>query len=237
MYKSKVLMGFVILAYLLFVVFQITGHDSLSNTFRYLIMPLIAVAYFFNTETKRTLFFSLFFICYSVSDLLGIASNYIDVEVEYFIGNALYILAYLFLLLEVCRSICIIHVLKNFKIHLLVLTGLNIYIAYVLLIIVKPYTYFSEYLVEIIYNIVMLLLLSASLINYFYKDDKKSLLLFIGSLCIVFSEVIGIAYMYISEKELLNFLATTLSLFAFYSYYLQARIEHEKVKKIILEDC
>jgi hypothetical protein len=117
--------------------------------------------------------------------------------------------------------------------HIVILSALNIYIVYVLLKIVNPYLGFSmEFVVELLYDIVMLLILSASLLNYFYKDNQKSLLLFVGSLCIVFSEVIIIAYMYISEKNLLIFSSSILSILAFYFFYFQSTLEDEKAKAL-----
>ena len=84
--------------------------------------------------------------------------------------------------------------------HLIVLLVLNVYVIYVLLKIETPHLVSYENVVEFIYNVITLLLLSVSLLNYFYKDNKKSLILFFGSLCIVFSEVIQIAYFYITDK-------------------------------------
>ena len=91
----------------------------------------------------------------------------------------------------------------------------------------------NEYFVEIIYNISMLLLLSASLLNYFYKDNKKSLFMFLGSLSIVFSEVIGVAYMYVAEQNLLNFISTTLTILAFYFFCKQTKLSNEEVNQFV----
>ena len=90
----------------------------------------------------------------------------------------------------------------------------------------------NEYFVEIAYNVSMLLVLTASLLNYLYRDDKKSLLIFLGSLSIVFSEVLGVAYMYVDQQNLLNFLVTTLTLLAFYFYFTQSNLKNEEVKQL-----
>lgn len=235
MYKSKVLIGFVSLFYILFVVFQFSGYDVMAFYFRALILPLIGLTYFLYVKDK-TLLFSLFLIFYSISDLMALFVGYIPYNVDYYIGNLLYILAYCMLFLEICKSVSVLHIIRNFKIHVVVLTALNIYIVYVLQVIVDPYVAMTnEYFVELSYNIVMLVLLSASLLNYFYKDNKKSLYLFIGALCIVFSEVISVAYLYIAQKSLLNFLSTTLAVLAFYFFYQQSKLENEKSVKMIIE--
>ncbi|GAA4971264.1 hypothetical protein GCM10023315_21680 [Algibacter aquimarinus] len=102
--------------------------------------------------------------------------------------------------------------------------ALNVYLIYVLQLIVKPNLDVElDYYFELVYNIVTLLLLSMALLNYFYRDNQKSLFLFLGTLCLVFSEVIDIAFIYISQKSILSFLATTLSLVAFYFLFKQSK--------------
>ena len=52
--------------------------------------------------------------------------------------------------------------------------------------------------------------------------------MFLASLCIVFSEVIQIAYLYISAKILLDILSTILLVVAFYFFYKQAILNEEE---------
>ena len=234
MYKLRILISSVVLAYILFVVFQFGGHDVLATNFRALMLPLIALVYFLD-DIKKTLFFTLFLIFYAISDFMILLDDYISHSVSYYLGNSLYILAYVSLILENCKSVCLSHILRNFKLHLIVLIVLNVYIVHVLLVIVDPYVAgTNEYYIELIYNIVMLILLSMSLLNYFYRDNKKAFFLFIGSLSIVFSEVIGIAYIYVTQKDLLSFLSTTLGVLAFYFFYQQSKLDNKESQ--IIED-
>ncbi|MGK0253590.1 MAG: hypothetical protein ACI9OE_001063 [Mariniflexile sp.] len=227
MYKSKILLGLVFLFYALSVIFQFIGYSDVANSFKSFILPMVTVFCFLNFNHK-TLFFSLFLVFYSISDLLSFIQPYTSHNVDYFLGNSLYIMAYTCLILEICKSVCLFHVLRNYKIHILVLTVLNIYIVYVLQVIINSViAETSEYYVELTYNIVMFLLLSMALINYFYRDNLKSLYLFLGSLCLVFGEVIWVAYTYISERNLLNVLSTTLFVIAIYFFYKQSLLIHE----------
>ncbi len=243
MNKSKVLTALVLIIYVLFVFFEFNGNRTLAYGFNAIILSIIAVTYIIFIKQK-TVFFSLFLFCYAVSDFLGLAVHYLPykdldrlLKIDYYVGNILYILAYVFLLIEMGRTMNIVHVIKNYKIHVLVLTALNVYLVYVLQIIVEPYIgKYYEYYLELVYNIVMLLLLSVALLNYFYKDNKKSLYLFIGSLCIVFAEVIDVAYIYIAQQSMLNFLSTTLTVVAFYFFYLQTKLSDEKEGEIHLYD-
>jgi hypothetical protein len=228
MYKSKILMGLVLIVYVLSVLFQFGNDSSIANSLKSFIIPIFTLLYFV-TVKKKSLFFLLFLVLYAVSDLLLFIAPYISNKVNYYMGNSLYILAYTFLLLEVCKSVCVLYVLKNYKIHLLVLTILNIYIIYVLHVIVAPYVAkTNEFYVELVYNIVMLLVLSLTLVNYFYRDNVKSLYLFLGAMCIVFSEVIWIAYGYISASTFLNIVSTSLYMLSFYFFYIQSKLVYEE---------
>ncbi|WNH09692.1 hypothetical protein [Thalassobellus suaedae] len=234
MYKSRILVGLLVLFYIVFVFFQLKGNLTLAENFDALLVPTITLAYFLFVK-RKTLFFSLFLILFSISDLMVLIDDYIPYKIDYFVGNALYILAYVSLFLKICKSISIIHVLKNFKIHLIVLIALSFYIVYVLQVIIDPYVKMTnEYYVELVYNIVMLVTLSASLLNFFYRDNNKSLYLFIGVLCIVFSEVIWVAYTYVAERNLLNIISGTLSLLAFYFFYKQSKLVDEDKKEIVM---
>lgn len=234
MYKSKVLIGFILLMYVLFTIYEFNGNDVVAYNLDCLIVPLIAFAYVIFAKRKN-IFFLLFILCYSASDLMGLVIYYIPSsevvnwdDIDYFVGNSLFILAYVFLVVKISKSLNLLYVFRNFKIHLVVLTVLNVYLVYVLQVILSPnLDMLNEYYLEMMYNIVVLLLLSVALLNYFYRDNKKSLYLFIGALCIVFSEVMQVAYFYIAERSLLNFISTTLTLIAFYFFYQQSRLLNE----------
>lgn len=235
MYKSKVLISFIVICYVLFAFFEFKGNSVMAYNFNSVIVPLITLTYIFFIKKKRTLFF-LFLIFYSISDLMGLIISNLHINepekwysLHYYIGNSLYILAYVFLVIKIIKSLNFIHVIKNFKIHLLVLSILNVYLVYVLQVIINPNLIMEgDYYLELMYNIVLVLLLSVALLNYFYRDNKKSLYLFIGSLLIVFSEVIDVAYLYITQKSLLNVLGTTLALGAFYFFYQQSKLFNKK---------
>lgn len=227
MNKSKALGVFVLLLYILSVSFQFSGKSDIANGLKSIILPIVTLLYFISVK-KKSILFTLFLILYSISDLMFFLTPYISYHVDYYLGNSLYILAYGFLVIAICKSISLIHVLRHYKIHLLVLTFLNIYIAYVLQVIVDPFVAkTNEYYVEIVYNIVMLLLLSVALLNYFYKDNVKALFLFLGALCIVFAEVIWVAYTYISERHLLNVASTTLYVLSYYFFYKQSKMKQD----------
>ncbi|TYA57258.1 hypothetical protein [Formosa maritima] len=227
--KSNILIVTIILLCFSFALFEFQEEYFISSISKSFIVPLFTLLYFINEKNKSP-FFTWFLLLFSISELMVFAEFYIQTDrafdLYYMIGNLLYIFAYILLLIEVCNSLNFKLVLKNYKAHLVVLTLLNVYMVYVLITIVNPFMFNSFMIViELTYNIVMLLLLTFSLIAYFYNDDKKSLALFLGSLSIVFSEVIQIAYFYITDKELLNFISTILFVLAFCFFYYHSRVK------------
>ncbi len=231
MSKSKVLVAFVLIAYVLFSVFEFSGEYDLSFYSDCIIIPLITLIYILCVN-KKNIYFLCFLLFYTITNLFLLVISFIPYQedliifkYEYYISNSMYIIAYIFLLIKISKSLSLVHVIKNFKIHLVVLTLLNVYLIYVLQVIVKPNIIMdTDYYFELIYNIVTLSLLSLALLNYFYRDNQKSLYLFLGALCLVFSEVIDIAFIYIAQRTILNFMATTLSLGAFYFLYQQSKM-------------
>jgi hypothetical protein len=67
--------------------------------------------------------------------------------------------------------------------------------------------------------------LSVGLINYMYRNDNKSMLFLIGSICIVFSEIIQLAYFYIIKSNDLGFIYSLFLVLAFVFFYLQSQLE------------
>jgi len=216
---------------MIFLISHFNGNQWLANTSRALIVPLFTGLYFINNKNHSP-YFSLFLVCYSISDLISIVGFSIRLEWEYYIGNALYIVAYLALTYEILLSISMKHILKHFKIHVIVLCVLNLYVNYVLIKFQPDYFSTTDLAMELLYNIATVVLVSISLLNYFYRDDNKALILFMGSLSVAVSEVIQIAYYYVLDNSESNVLIVSYSLFlilGFYFYYTQSKLEYEEV--------
>lgn len=233
---AKILIGLILMIFLLFIFFELIGNKLVALHLKSIISPVIAITYFIITK-KRALFYALFLILYAMGDMVYLVVYYFNFSdmFRYLSGNILYISSYGCILLLIFKSISWKHVFKNFKLHFVILMMLNLYIIYVLNIITIPnFENSSAYILEIVYNLVILSLLSLSLLNYFYRDNIKSLYIFIGSLCIVFSEVITLAYWYITSLELLSILSALLMLLAFYFFYKQSNL-HEIQETDIIE--
>ncbi|SFD29129.1 hypothetical protein [Algibacter pectinivorans] len=237
MSKPKFLVVIVIICYVLFAVNEFSGSETLALHLRSLLVPFITIGYTFYITSKNNLFWA-FLICYSLSDLLTIvmgnmtfSSAVIANDFEYFAGNALYILAYIFLIVKIVRLINFGYVFKYLKIHSLVLLFLNIYLFSVLNGFIKSnLVYQIDYYFELIYNVIILTLFFVGMINFFCRDNRKSLFIFLGSVSIVFSEIMDVAYIYIDNRQFLSFLSTTLMLLSFNLFYYQASMTNVNTK-------
>jgi len=203
--------------------------SSIFETLELLIVPFITLIYFITIRDKSK-YFTLFLVIYSISDFINIRDQDELYELIYFACNTLYIISYVFLLLEILKFISLKGILKAFPIHIGVLLLLNFYIIFVMTTIINPIDFETEHLsyvrvVEHLYNFVLLSLLSISFLNYLFHESHKALLLFCGCLLITFSEFLLIGYYYLSEKmEILGLISTLFNVLAFILFFYQSKI-------------
>ncbi len=219
-------------AFLSSILYMLKGNVELSEMCDALIVPLVTVFYFLSVKQKSFLL-SGFFVIYSISNILTLLRSYTSYEFNYYVGNFLYILAYVFLIFEIGRFLSLQKLVKRYFVHFIILLLLSGYLVYVLNFIVDPFLSASnEKYIEFSYNLVLVILLSVSLLNYLVNDNTKSLLLFLGVLAIVFSEIIWVATMYISQLKLLHVLVLVLYFLAFYFFYKQSMLLNDGYKDI-----
>lgn len=220
--------------YLGFTVFGLLD-NSIFSIIELLVVPVITVFYFVSRKEK-SLFFLLFLVSYSIADILHIADGDSLSETLYFACNTLYVLAFLFLLFEAFKTLDLKVLLTKFLVQTIVLVVLVIYLFTVLFGIIDPILFETNVLnlvrfVEHAYNFVLLVLLAISFLNFLENDTRKSLLLFIGCLALSFSDFLLIGYYYLSDLEVLNYIAVGLNVFAFIMLYLQTNPELDSKKK------
>ena len=193
------------------------------------IAPIVTVFYLFKVKNKPT-FLSLFLITYSFSDIINFFDQESYNEYMYFLCNGLYMLSYVFLFLELNKTVNMKEILKKFPIHFAVLTLLNIYIVFVMATIINPITFETDHIefvrvFEHVYNIILLGLLSMSFFNYLLNENNKALLLFSGCLALTFFEFLLIGYYYLSEEmSIIRMVSILLELSAFLMFYFSATI-------------
>ena len=228
MFKIKALYSLVFILSMLFVYFQLSGVDEVANFTGSLVVPCITVLYVISVRNKSSLLL-MSLLAFSLSELISFLNFKGFYELEYYIGNALYIIAYLALTLEIVHHLNLKALLKYFKMHLLILVILNIYANYFLINIVKNYVPEFDYSMELVYNIFTISLLTVSILNYFFRFDNKSLLLFLGALFITLSEALQIAYYYLLKSNNLKIVFSFLIFMAYYLFYLQSNLKYDKV--------
>ena len=232
---NKLLSGIIIALTISFISFEIFQLGLIGGIVRGLILPLLTILYCISGKSKSNYFF-YFLIFYSLAEFTGVFSYfaYYSVIVDniiYYGGNLCYIAAYAFLILEVFKSINFKSVINRFPVHIIILLVLDIYSVYLVSEIAIKTDFLSgwlDYSIEIFYNIVVMLLLTITLINYISRDSKKAMNLLLGALCIVFSEVMQVAYFYVSDKNVLNVTYSVLLIFAFCFLYIQTGMTYSR---------
>lgn len=207
---------------------------SIISILELLVVPLITI-YYLKYNRNKTKTFVLFLIFYSVADIIHLTDIDSYSDLFYFLISSLYMTAYLLLLIEITKGLNFRVLYRSFLVQTIVLFALVVYLFTVLCSIIDPISFETEFLygvkfVEHFYNLVLLLLLAVSFLNYLEKDSRKSLLLFLGCLAISNSEFLLIGYYYLSDIELLSYIATCLNIFAFLMFYKQASLEDESLK-------
>ncbi|MEH6536273.1 MAG: hypothetical protein V7719_07775 [Psychroserpens sp.] len=231
---SKILGIIIIVLSVLFLGLQALGRELDAFGVKALAMTLLTLLYFFSAKQRNVLFI-LFLVTYSGAEIHNyltyntFPSEDANYDMPYLIGNALYVSAYLFLIARIFTIMNFKRSISRFPFQSLLLFVLGTFVVYMITDLSKLELGFDyTYAVEMIYNTVIMFLVCLALINYMYNDTKKSMNLLIGSICIVFSEVIQIAYFYISNVD--NTLSVVYSLFlvlAFVFFYCQSRLKQE----------
>lgn len=191
--------------YIMSVLFNFETLEFISRGF---IFPLFVVLYFIQAKEKNT-FFAGFLIFYSLSEIVNVFDSR-SLPVYYYFCNVMSVLAYFSLAIYLLTRMSLSVLLQRFKLFVLVLFICNTYILYVLndmvLADVAVQLWTPNFYLEFFYNLSILVVLSLALLSYLYHDSKEDLLLFLGTLCIVFSEMIHVASLYILDTYMLSVL-------------------------------
>ena len=238
MQKTKTLLGLIIVLAISFIFFQVLNQNEIVDIVRSFILPLVTILYYLKTKDSKSNFFYFLFV-YSISEFIGVFSyfaydSFIISDIMFYSGNLLYITAYIFLILEVLKSMNLKGIFRRFSVHIAILFAFDIYsVVLVSEIEVQSDDLIGlvDYTLVILYNTVIMLLLTVTLVNYLSRDSKKAMNLLLGALCIVFSEVIQGAYFYVSnDMTILSVVYSILLIIAFYFFYLQSSMSYEKEK-------
>ena len=204
---------------------------------------LVLLTYLYTRHVKeRNRFFFLFLFTFTVAHILNFTSwilplnGFQGVDLLYYLTNMLYILAYIFLILRVTLEMNLKKIFEKFTVPIIILVVLDIFCVSIITGTTENILSLTEYTLEFTYNAVIMTLLSVALINYLSKDSNKAMLFLVGSIFIVFSEIIQLAYFYISDTKDLSTIYSTFLVLAFLFFFLQTNLKHSKPVQSIFDD-
>lgn len=234
MHVGKFLGALILALSLFFLGLQFKGLEVEAAGVRALSVTLLTILYVIRVENKHP-FFLLFLVFFALSEILNYATWVVNLDVIpeidyfYYLGNGLYILSYLFLITRIALAMNFKKAFLKFPLQIGLLAILGVFFVYFVSDTTRKELTQNEYYLELLYNAVVMFLMAIALVNYMYRDDKKSMNLLIGEICIMFSEVIQLAYFYIADINLLNVLCSMFLVFAFLFFYLQSRLKHREI--------
>ncbi|MEZ4802887.1 MAG: hypothetical protein R2797_08935 [Gelidibacter sp.] len=226
---------------MLFLGFQVFNLEFQAAGSRVILVLLLTVLYYIRVRPKRLLFF-LFLLFFSLAEIVNFASWFIKLDYDtttdyfYYGANILYIVSYVLLTLRVIIDMNIQQVLSKFWIHIIILTVLDVFCVIIVSGTAEKMLSEHQYSLEVVYNSVIMILLTVAMINYISKNSHKSMNLLLGAIFIFFSEVIQMTYFYISDINILNVICSLFLVLAFLFLYLQARIPLETEQNNIRQD-
>jgi len=230
MLVNKILKVVLLLLGVVYIVLQGFALEGEGAAVSALILVLLTVLYCKWTE-KKTIYFFWFLVIFALAQLLSYWAYYrSELEIDqidyiYYIANMLYIISYLFLIIKILSQLDFKTVFLELPIPIFILIVLDIFCVSIVSGTTENVLSIYEYSLEFAYNAVIMVLLSVALINYMYRNDNKSMLFLLGSICIVFSEIIQLAYYYILPDHNLSFIYSFFYVVAFLFLYLQSQLD------------
>lgn len=231
MLANKILKVLLLLLGGIFIILQGLAYEVEGAAVSALMLVLLTILYCGWTADKSWHFF-WFLVIFAVGHLLSYSGWFMPLlevdqfDIHYYSANILFIIAYLFLIIKVLTSFNVGKVFRELLIPVIVLMVLDVFCVVVVTDATGNSLTAYEYILEFVYNSVIMSLLSVALIDYMYRNDNKSMLFLLGSICIVFSEIIQLAYYYILEDKNLGFIYSFFLVVAFVFFYLQSQLNH-----------
>jgi len=231
MLANKILKALLLLLGGIFIILQGLAYEVEGAAVSALMLVLLTILYCGWTAEKSWHFF-WFLVIFTVGHLLSYSGWFMplleedQLDIHYYGANTLFIVAYVLLIVKVLSAIDVKKVFKELSIPIVILVVLDVFCVIIVTDATEGKLSAYEYALEFIYNGVIMALLSAALVDYMYRNDNKSMLFLLGSICIVFSEIIQLAYYYILENRNLGFIYSFFLVVAFVFFYLQSQLKH-----------
>lgn len=222
MQKLKTILPVILLIAALFVVVCAFGFSLRVYSSVYIFI-CGALLFFQLRKTVSEYQITLALLFFLFAEISSLAANSTDLGIVYHLINSFYILAYINLVHFLYKRLDIEKVLKKlkyFSVVLLAFFGYAMYHLNSVLFAGDGMTVWSvRFMLETLYNLVVLVLFVLSFINFLYYDSKKELLLFLSCIALVFSEIIQLTTIYAVRSKLLFIMSSILKVFGFFLMY------------------
>ena len=231
MLANKILKVLLLLLGGIFIILQGLAYEVQGAAISALMLVLLTILYCGWTADKSRHFF-WFLVIFSIGHILSYTGWFMpllevdQLDIHYYGANILFISAYLFLIVKILSTIDINKVFKELSIPIIILLILDVFCVVIVTDATENSLSTYEYVLEFVYNGVIMALLSVALIDYMYRNDNKSMLFLLGSICVVFSEIIQLAYYYILDDKNLGFIYSFFLVVAFIFFYLQSQLKY-----------
>lgn len=195
------------------------------------LLLLLFVYYKYTTKKAREKYFMLFLVLFTLGQLISFAGWLFDityklVDISYYLANILFIASYVALIIQVLQHMNLKEIVSRFPVSISILIVLDVFCVYLISATAKGQLDMASYVLEFTYNGIIMMLLSVALISYMYRSDNKSMLFLVGSIFIMFSEMIQLAYYYISDANNLNIIYSIFLVLGFLFLYFQSQKTH-----------
>lgn len=203
-----------------------------ADIFRIIFLGLVFILYS-KTKKEKQPFFCLFLLFFLLADLNLIVALF-SYDIAYYLGNSLYIIAYVFLIIHLVFKMNLKRLLQKNIYQIIVLFCLGTYLFYSLISMLNHHTNLiriSDFIIEYSYNLIIILVLIFSLLHYLYFMNKKSLVFFMAGMFLSFSELIHVAYLFVEAPEYLRIIYSVVffaGLYFVYLYVIYLSLEEEE---------
>lgn len=199
--------------------FFLTTENNEMLDFAFCLLNFIIILSLLNNYTKKNntiLYFLVLYLVASVAPIIPLNFNY---QVEFSLANFGTLLAYISLIIMICKQNSLKALLYDYKEYFVVLSLFAAFIIYYMSTImhqsntIKPSSY--PYILDTINNVTIVILLMLSFINFLKNDSKKDLFLLVICSLFIFSDVVQIIHFYAAKYDSLFNLFSTLKLVGF----------------------
>ena len=234
--RERFVLSLILLSSVVFAVSTLLSFNLSYHISRLLIIAMFFVLYLFSNKTEN-FFFGLFLLATAISETAYFIHFFYKKTFLFYIGSIVNTIAYICLFNHVIVNLKLSVLFRKYVLHLIVSLAIGIY-GFMLLNSMMGHhdNTFKDflYVMDLSYNLFITLVFVFSFINYVYKGNKKTLILFVACLCIVASEFLWIFSLFSSDRASYNIAIMIIKLLGFYCIYnyLMFKVEKSNLNEI-----